>query len=690
MRLFFLPLLARAASPWANYTILAKEIAATMNLSSRISLLHGHSIFDFPYVGNVPAYSGGSPNTSLPPLHLEDGPQGVADAMSFVTCFPSAGTVLQSWDESLFFAFGAAMAAEQHAKGVNVVLAPAVNLVRVPWSGRTWEFLGEDPFLAASMARSEVLGIQTNTNVTACVKHLALNSQEFERNSVSETASRRVLWEMYYAPFVAAVDAGVGSAMCSYNRLNKTYACEDATTLSDLKSRMGFQGWVMSDWYATHSALGSALAGLDQEMPGGFYFSDALSAAVQSGSLPSARFADMVERVITPILALGLARDPPTASRNIFTNATTASHNALARTLAEASIVLLRNEKSLLPIDVKNATSWAIFGDEGTVVGQGSGGVNLPYLVTPQQGIAAAVNAAGVDAPVLYLDGRNASAAAMLARKSSVVVVVVGITSSEGTDRVDLSLPSWQNELVAAVVASNPRTIVVVRSPGACLMPWRDSVPAILFELMPGQESGNSIASTILGANNPSGKTTITFPNSMNETWLGDNSSRYPGVDRGLGFLEVDYGEELLMGYRWYDAMGIEPLFPFGHGLSYSSFAYSNLAIKGILSSNPDSVCNVSFSIDLQPGSPPGTEVAQLYIEFPNGLGEPPRVLKGFAKVSLTPGVTAHVSIQLKGKDMFMWDENTDAWRSQAGLYYAVVGSSSRDLRLRGPFDIIG
>jgi beta-glucosidase len=221
-------------------------------------------------------------------------------------------------------------------------------------------------------------------------------------------------------------------------------------------------------------------------------------------------------------------------------------------------------------------------------------------------------------------------------------------------------------------------------------MPWRDSVPAILFELMPGQESGNSIASTILGANNPSGKTTITFPNSMNETWLGDNSSRYPGVDRGLGFLEVDYGEELLMGYRWYDAMGIEPLFPFGHGLSYSSFAYSNLAIKGILSSNPDSVCNVSFSIDLQPGSPPGTEVAQLYIEFPNGLGEPPRVLKGFAKVSLTPGVTAHVSIQLKGKDMFMWDENTDAWRSQAGLYYAVVGSSSRDLRLRGPFDIIG
>ena len=199
---------ALAATPWPpSASARANHAVRQLSLSSRISWLHGHSIFDIPYVGNVPGYAVG--NLSLPPLHLEDGPQGVADEVSFVTAFPSAGTVLQSWDTALFYAFGAAMAAEQHAKGVNVALTPAVNLARVPWAGRVFEWLGEDPFLAAAMARAQVLGVQTGTNISACVKHLVLNSQEFERNSVSETASRRVLWELYYPPFQAAVDAGV-------------------------------------------------------------------------------------------------------------------------------------------------------------------------------------------------------------------------------------------------------------------------------------------------------------------------------------------------------------------------------------------------------------------------------------------------------------------------------------------------
>lgn len=322
--------------------------------------------------------------------------------------------------------------------------------------------------------------------------------------------------------------------MCSYNRVRNTFACENEETLGDLKGRMGFQGWVMSDWYATHSALPAALAGLDQEMPGGFFFSDALQAAAASGALPTARLEDMVARVLTPLYALGLVDDAPPPSRNVLSNATSAAHNALALALAEASIVLLRNEGGFLPLDASAPASWAVFGDETTVAGEGSGGVNLPYLVTPAEGVRAV--AAG---PVAYVEGRNASAAAEAAAAASFCVVVVGITSAEGTDRADLALPPWQDALVAAVAAANPRTVVVVRCPGACKMPWAAAVPAILYEMMPGQESGNSLARTIVGLNNPSGKLTLSFPVDESSTWLGaGNESLYPGVDNGKGYRE--------------------------------------------------------------------------------------------------------------------------------------------------------
>ena len=523
---------SHGASPWpSGSSALALQAVSELSLADRVSWLHGHSIFDVPYVGNVPGYSRG--NLSLPPLHLEDGPQGVADETTYVTAFPSAGTVLMTWDTDLYFAFGAAMAAEQHAKGVNIALTPAVNLARVPWAGRVFEWLGEDPFLAAAMARHQVLGLQTGTNVSACVKHLVLNSQEFERNSVSETASRRTLWELYYPPFQAAVDAGVGSAMCAYNRIRGAFACENAETLGDLKNRMGFKGPIMSDWYATHSTLPAALAGLDQEMPGGFFFSDALQAAAASGALPAARLQDMVVRVLTPLFALGLTSDPPPPSRNVFSNATSAAHNALALALAEASIVLLRNEGGLLPLT--GVASWAVFGDEVTVAGEGSGGVNLPYLVTPAEGVRAVAGGA----PVAYVDGHDPAAAGAAAAAAGACVVVVGVTSAEGTDRADLALPAWQNAMVAAVAAANPRTVVVVRCPGACKLPWADTVPAILYEMMPGQESGNSIGRTLVGLNNPSGRLALSFPADENTTWLGArNASRYPGVDSGKGYLE--------------------------------------------------------------------------------------------------------------------------------------------------------
>ena len=673
---------ALAGSPWApSFTAMARRAVAALSTAQKVSLLHGHSIFDIPYVGNVPGLT--VANITLPALHLEDGPQGVADAVSLVTAFPSAGTVLQTWDTGLFRAFGAAMAAEQHAKGANIALAPAVNLARVPWGGRVFEYMGEDPVLAAAMAYHEVQGIQTGTNVSACVKHLALNSLEEQRNSVSETASRRALWELYYAPFQAAVNAGVGAAMCSYNRVNLTYACENAELAADLKDGMGFSGWVMSDWYAQHSTLPAANY-IEQEMPGGFFFSDLLLAAVESGNVTLARLDDMVTRLLTPLYALGVVGDAPSPARNIFANATSPARSALARDLAQASIVLLRNEGALLPLAPAAVPSWAVFGDVDTVTGHGSGGVTLPYLVTPAAGLAAALEEAGAGSPpVTYLEGRDAGAAAALAARSGACVVVVGISSSEGADRGDLALPPWHDALVAAVLAANPRTVVVVRCPGACFMPWRDAAPAILFELMPGQESGTSIGRTIVGLNNPSGRLALSFPASMNDTWLGaGNASRYPGVDRGRGFREVEYGEGLFMGYRHYDALGAEPLWPFGHGLTYSGVAYSALRVSGDLTTALDSNVSVTFTLTLAPGSPPGAEVAQLYLAHPPGLGEPPQVLKGFAKVALGGAGGARqqvdVALPLRGVDVAVWDEGAGGWRAVAGEYVVTVGGSSR------------
>lgn len=683
---------SRGGSPWdPSFAALAEKAASVMTLAEKVSLLQGHSILDVPYVGNVPALNLSSRGSvDLPPLHLEDGPQGVADAVSFVTAFPSAATVAMTWDVELAQAFGAAMAAEQAAKGTNIALAPAVNLVRVPWAGRVWEYLGEDPTLAAAIAAAEVRGIQTGTNISGCVKHFILNAQEFDRQSVSETASRRTLWELYYKPFQAAVDAGVGSAMCSYNRVSNVYACENAIGLHDLKSRMGFKGFVMSDWYATHSLVDAVTAGLDQEMPIGIYYGW-LESAISAGELTEAEIDAMVVRVLTPVFALGLVGNPPPPSHNVFANATSDAHNRLALKLAESSITLLKNEGALLPLRAQGISTIAVFGDRDTVVGVGSGGVTLPYVVTPSDGISRALAEMGMQTRVVYNDGTNLTAALQLASEADVCVVVVAITSAEGTDRVNLNLPAEQDALVSIVAAANARTIAVMRCPGACLMPWAANVSAILYELMPGQESGNSIARTIFGLNNPSGKLPLSFPSSMQDTWLGaPNATSYPGIQKNNSWLEVTYSEGLQMGYRWYDTQGTSPLWSFGHGLSYSSFAYGELTVSGALSStNLTSSVNVTFPLSLSPGSPDGAEVVQLYVSFPPSLGEPPRVLRAFKKVALSSAApTADVVLTLTAVDCAVWDEGVDDWVVHAGAYNVSVGGGSRDLRVFGSLSV--
>lgn len=548
-----------SGSPWpASISAQARALVAQMTQDEKIALLHGDGL-PFPYVGNVPELS----RLHVPAQALEDGPQGVADDVSLVTAWPSAFTVACAWDVAAQAAFGQAMAEEEHAKGANIHLAPACNLARVPWGGRTFEYLGEDPFLASRLVAAEVAGIQSVHGVSACIKHLAVNSQETERQSMSSNVGDRALHELYLPAFSAAVDAGVGTAMCAYCRVNLTYACENAALLQWLKGPAGFAGPVMSDWYATHSTIAAANAGLDQEMPAGFFFSSALAAAVAAGSVPQSRVDDAVTRVLTPMLALGLFDDPPSPSRNIFVNATSAAHNALAASLATTT--LLQNERGVLPLDATAPRlRVAVFGDEDTVAGGGSGGVNRPYTVTPREGIARVLADAGnAGATVTYVDGTNATAAAAAARAADVAVVVVATTSEEGSDRPTLALPPWQDALVVAVAAANARTVVVARCPGACGMPWAAAVPAILFQGMGGQEAGTALARAIFGVTPPAGKLPVTFPAPAPpgealpiDTWLSPAGggpvipSSFPGVDRGRGFLEAEYDEGLFMGYR--------------------------------------------------------------------------------------------------------------------------------------------
>jgi beta-glucosidase len=649
------------------------------------------------------------------------------------------------------------------------MLGPGVNLARVPWNGRNFEYLGEDPHLASRMVYREVEGIQS-VPISGCVKHFVDNNQEYDRSGVSANVPDRAQWELYYQAFGAAVEAGVGSAMCSYNRVNGTWACENANALGALKGKMGFRGWVMSDWGATHSTVPAALGGLDQQMPDNSFFGDTLAAAVANGTVPASRIDDMVMRMLTPMYALGLIDNPPTG--NINNNALSVDHNTLARTLSEASQTLLKNSNNVLPLNLATVQSIAVFGDETTVHGDGSGGVITPYVVTPFEGIYNLINPSAkrianctyypntdfyqpgnpcvsaasqedccakctaslscnafafvngstcsngpADAgaasacwlkpntdgqkvssgivggvcfplppskiPVTYNDGTNVTQAVALAQSAQIAIVVVATSSSEGSDRTNLSLPAWQDALVAAVAAVNPNTIVVARCPGACFMPWRDLVSGIIYQGMPGQEAGNSLANLLFNVVPPQGKLPVSFPASMTDTWLGNpvNPLQYPGTDRGRGFLEVDYSEGLFFGYRWYDAQGTDPLWAFGHGLSYTTWTYNNLDIFGTVSSATAATINLDVT---NTGSYYGAETVQLYVSYPAAANEPPKLLKGFQKIFADVGIASSVSFMLDARSLSIWDVTVQDFVLIPGTYNIMIASSSRDIRLTG------
>lgn len=496
------------------------------------------------YTGNIP----GVERLGIPSLHMQDGPQGFrameqSGGGGTSTAWPSAMTVAASWDEELVNRWAVAMAEEWTQKGANMALAPGMNIAREATAGRTFEYLsGEDPVLGSKMVKNVVKGFQDN-GIIANAKHFVNNEIETHRMLVSAEVNERVRFELYYPPFQAAAEAGVYSIMCSYNKINDVYACENEETLGHLRDKLGFKGWVVSDWTATKSTSKSLKAGMDVEMPYGIFYSEhQLNKALESGDINENEISTSVERVLTSMYAVGMFDKPATG--NYSANVTSDAHNSLAREIAAKSTVLLKNENSILPLTVSTLGDCvAVFGDEETIAGGGSGTVTPPYMITPTTGIANALQGSNVN--VIYSNGKDQDEVKSLATKCSTAVVVVSTNSCEGRDRENLSLDGDYDALVTTVAALNPRTIVNVRAPGAVLMPWSTAVPAIVVSWLPGQEAGNALADILFGKVNPSARLLVTMPNIENE--VGFRSYQFPG----LGFPpKAYYSEELLVGYR--------------------------------------------------------------------------------------------------------------------------------------------
>jgi len=643
----------------------AQKLLAQMNLTEKIDMVHG---IGGPYVGNVPA----NERLKIPSLNLNDGPQGFRSAYDGTsTQWPSGLTIGASWSKDNAYAWGQAMGEEFVGKGANVQLGPGVCVARVPVNGRNFEYIsGEDPFLGNQMVGHAISGIQSK-GVIANVKHFILNNQETNRFNVSANVDERTVMEIYGPPFEGAVDANVGSVMCSYNKINQVPACEDYRTLNQtLKEQYKFKYWVMSDWGATHTTYDSALNGLDQEMPDGVYFGKALETAVSNGNISEAVLDDKVLRILTAMFAFGLFDNPNKG--DIKANVTTDEHNKLARKLAGESVVMLTNN-GVLPI-AKSVQNIAVLGRQGQTHvitgGGGSGAVYPPYVVSPVVGITNRFSG-----KVEYNQGTNITEAVAIAKQADVAIVFMATTSSEGADRVNLSLPYHEELLASAVGAAQPNTVVVAITPGAILTPWSNVVNASLVMFMPGQEIGNAIADVLFGDVNPGGKLPLTFPNKENEVEFTD--SQYPGIPVNNP-ANASYSEKLDIGYRWYATHKVTPKFAFGHGLSYTTFEYGTVSVDGR---------NVSIVVK-NTGQVMGSEVVQLYLSFPPSSGEPPLQLKGFEKTLLQPTRSSTITFILSDRDLSIWNVTTHEWEVQHGTFTILIGSSSQDIRSKASFVI--
>jgi beta-glucosidase len=585
-----------------------------------------------------------------------------------------------------------------------------VNLPREPRDGRTFEYQGEDPLLAGTLAGNLAKGVQS-AQIIGDLKHYALNDQESGRNAVNANIDKRSMRETDLLAFQIALGiSDAGGVMCSYNRVNGDFACENSYLLTDvLKTAFQFKGFVLSDWGGTHSAAKASHAGLDQEQPDKYFFGDPLKKAVESGEVSLDEINDHVHRILRSIFATGLFDHPVTKQVLDVERG-----YAVAQKIAEKSIVLLKNEHNILPLEA-NIHSVALIGghaDVGVVSGGGSAQVDAPggspvpppaptgvmdAFIRPEWMPSSPLRALTAKLPtarVTFTAGTDLAAASAAAKNSDVAIVFVYQWESEGMDLKTLALSDEQNKLVEAVAAANPKTIVVVESGGPATMPWVDQVPGVVEAWFPGIRGAEALANILTGQVNPTGKLAITFPKSdadlphptlvtpppasePNYAAMGGDISNIMSImAKGLPAFQTYYDEKLKVGYKWYDAENKQVLFPFGFGLSYTTYAYSGLNV-----SKGDTL-TISFTVK-NTGKRAGTEIAEVYASLPDSAGEPPKRLIGWSRVELAPGESKQVSIPVDRSRLSIFDEASNSWKLVPGDYTVLAGGSSKLLPLQ-------
>jgi beta-glucosidase len=698
-----------------------QDLLSRMTLEEKVAMLRGAD-----WMQSVP-----NERLGIPSIKMADGPIGIrswggpssqtggmnAKVQVGTTAFPAGVAMAATWDTELLQQEGQAIGQEMKALGRDMILGPTVNINRTPLWGRNFEGYGEDPYLTSRLGVAYIKGVQ-GEGVVATVKHFAANNQEFERHRVNVVADERTLQEIYFPAFKAAVqEAGVWSVMSAYNKLNGTYCAENPYLLKDVLQRQwGFKNFVVSDWGSTYSTAATVNAGMDLEMPGGtpmktwlkeprtqaagngggWLVAEKVLPEVSSGKISTATIDDNVGRILRVIFVSGQFDKPHAASGEVDTP----EQRALARKASAESIVLLKNADDVLPIDPSKIHSVVVIGPSAAVARTGGGGSSLvkpKYSVAPLKGIQ---DRAGSHLQVSYalgvsMEGEDPSKdtpearaqllneAANAAAKADAAIIVVGRSAkleSEDFDIKSLDLPAGQDDLIEAVAKVNKKTIVVINAGGPVIMSrWIAQVPAVLDLWYGGQEGGNAIADVLFGDANPSGKLPVSFV----KQWKDSPAyGHYPGEN-----LQVDYAEGIYVGYRYFDKQKIEPLFPFGYGLSYTKFDYSDLKISPSQVS-PGMPVEVSVTVR-NSGSRSGAEVVELYVhDGHSSVDRPIQELKGFRRVSLAPGETKVVDFTLDRSAMAFYSTAKKDWVAEPGQFDVLVGSSSRDVRLKASFDL--
>jgi beta-glucosidase len=686
-----------------------------MTLDEKLLLLHGQGISFFsegPTESNGGAgYTKSIPRLGIPSIQMADSASGVtlgALRGRYSTALPNNLGAASSWDPQLAFEYGALIGRELRNEGYSMSLGGGVNIAREPRCGRTFEYQGEDPLLAGTLAGNVVRGVQSQ-NVIGDLKHFAMNDQESGRSALNANVDKRAMRETDLLAFQIALGiSDAGAVMCSYNRVNGDYACENQYLLRDvLKRDFKFKGFVLSDWGGTHSTTKASHAGLDQEEPGTFFFGDDLKKAVESGEVSQEELNDHVHRVLRTLFAAGLFDHPvqmqvPDVDRGL----------ALAQSIAEKSIVLLKNQGGVLPLSgVRTIALIGGHADVGMLTGGGSAQTDPPggSVVPPPPATDAlsavirpawmpgsplrALTAKLPNAKVTYTSGDDLAAAAAAAKHADVAIVFAYQWEAEGSDLPTLNLTPEQNKLIETVAAANPRTIVVLETGSPATMPWIDRVPGVVEVWYPGIRGSEALANILVGEVNPSAKLAITFPRSdadlphpklvlpppeseFHYAEVKEFSDFMKLAAKGLPPFQIHYDEGLKVGYKWYDAEKKPVLFPFGFGLSYTSYAYSGIFLT------PSDPTTVSFTVK-NTGNRAGTEIAQAYASLPDSAGEPPKRLVGWARVELAPGESKQVSVPVIRDRLLIYDEASDSWKLVPGNYVIWVGKSSQDLPLR-------